>query len=131
MDFYHRELETMNRARLREYQDERLRRLLREVAGNPFFREKFQRAGVGLETIGCADGLKRLPFTTKSELSAEQRAYPPYGRLLTYPLASYRYLHQTSGTSGQPLRWLDTADDWETWLRCWSYVFRGAGVNPD
>ncbi|MGH9935429.1 MAG: phenylacetate--CoA ligase family protein, partial [Blastocatellia bacterium] len=28
-------------------------------------------------------------------------------------------------------RWLDTAEDWETFLRCWAEVYRGAGVTDE
>jgi phenylacetate-CoA ligase len=39
-------------------------------------------------------------------------------------------LHQTSGSAGDaPLRWLDTAESWEWWLRIWSdHVYPAAGV---
>lgn len=124
-------METADRLRLREEQDERVRRLLRELATNEFYRAKLHDAGIEAESVRSADDLKRLPFTTKSELAAEQQAHPPYGRLLTYSLARYSYLHQTSGTTGQPLKWLDTREDWETWLRCWGYVYRAAGVNEN
>lgn len=124
-------METLDRVRLRQLQDERLRSLSRELANNGFYREKFQLAGIEMPSMRSAEDLKRLPFTTKGELAAEQQAHPPYGRLLTYPLARYCYLHQTSGTTGQPLKWLDTQEDWETWMRCWGYVYRGAGVSED
>ncbi|HXI93745.1 MAG TPA: phenylacetate--CoA ligase family protein [Blastocatellia bacterium] len=129
IDFYHRDLETLDRARLQQLQDERLRCLPRQLATNRFYLEKFHRAALDLEMLHSAEDLKRLPFTTKGELVAEQQAHPPYGRLLTYPLARYSYLHQTSGTTGQPLKWLDTREDWENWMRCWGYVYRGAGVS--
>ncbi len=131
MDFYHREMETLDRIRLRKLQDERLRRLLEAIATNRFYREKFDNAGIEMRNLRSADDLKRLPFTTKEELVAEQQAYPPYGRLHTYPLARYRYLHQTSGTKGKPLKCLDTPEDWESWMRCWGYVYRGAGVSEE
>jgi phenylacetate-CoA ligase len=121
----------MDRVQLRQLQDERVRCLLQELAANGFYREKFHQAGIELQSVRSAEDLKRLPFTTKGELAAEQQAHPPYGRLLTYPLARYSYLHQTSGTTGQPLKWLDTREDWETWMRCWGYVYRGAGVKED
>src|SRR5262249_57635159 len=82
------------------------------------------------EARGAAD-LSGLPFTTKSELAAEQFEHPPYGRLLTYPLSRYRYLHQTSGTTGRPLRWLDTAEDWETFFGFWVEVYLGGPVTED
>ena len=131
MQFYHREMETLERGRLRRLQDERVRRFLPELSPNRFYSEKFHRAGIDMHSVYLADDVKRLPFTTKEELVAEQQAHPPYGRLLTYPLARYCYMHQTSGTTGEPLKWLDTPDDWETWMRCWGYVYRGAGVGED
>ena len=62
---------------------------------------------------------------------ADQRARPPFGTNLTHPLDRYVRLHQTSGSSGDhPLRWLDTAESWEWWLRIWSdHVYRAAGVH--
>ncbi|HEU4389021.1 MAG TPA: AMP-binding protein [Blastocatellia bacterium] len=131
VDFFNRELETLDRVRLRELQDARVRSLFAQLSENQFYQEKLRRAAVDIQDVRSVADLKRLPFTTKSELAAEQQAHPPYGRLLTYPVARYRYLHQTSGTAGQPLKWLDTAEDWETWMRCWGYVYRGAGVNDD
>jgi phenylacetate-CoA ligase len=131
MDFDYRGPQSSSRAELRARQDERLRRLLAELSTNGFYQEKFRFAGIKMaEARGAAD-LNALPFTTKSELADEQLRHPPYGRLLTYPLARYRYLHQTSGTTGRPLRWLDTAEDWETFLQCWAEVYRGAGVTEN
>jgi phenylacetate-CoA ligase len=131
IDFYNRELETLDRARLRQSQDERLRRLPQELQTNQFYLEKFHRAGIELQILHSAKDLKRVPFTTKGELVGEQQAHPPYGRLPTYPLARYSYLHQTSGTTGLPLKWLDTPEDWENWMRCWGYVYRSAGVTEE
>src|SRR5262245_42948312 len=128
MDFYDRESETQDRASLKRLQDHRLCDLLRELRSNQFYREKFSRAGIEMSDIRSGEDLKRLPFTTKAELVAEQHAHPPYGRLLTYPVARYRYFHQTSGTTGVPFKCLDTRDDWEACMRTWGYVYRAAGV---
>ncbi|HKQ08467.1 MAG TPA: AMP-binding protein [Blastocatellia bacterium] len=126
--FYNRELETMRRERLRQWQSERLRLLMAELATNEFYQAKARAAGVELARIEQPEDLDALPFTTKAELVEEQTARPPFGRLLTYPLTRYRYLHQTSGTTGRPLRWLDTEESWDWWTRCWGMVYRGAGV---
>src|SRR5215475_12942943 len=131
MNFDNRGPQSSSRAQLRAWQDERLRSLFAELSTNGFYQEKFDSAGMKMaETRGAAD-LSALPFTTKSELVAEQLKHPPYGRLLTYPLSRYRYIHQTSGTTGRPLRWLDTAEDWKTFLQGWIEVYRGAGVTED
>ena len=75
-----------------------------------------------------ASGLANLPFTTKAELSQDQAANPPFGTNLTYPLERYVRLHQTSGTTGQPLRLLDTAESWQWWRDTWRPIYRAAGV---
>src|SRR5262245_65645591 len=125
MDFDYHGPQSSSRAQLRAWQDERLRSLLAELSTNRFYQEKFGFAGMKTsEARGAAD-LNSLPFTTKSELAAEQLEHPPYGRLLTYALSPYRYLHQTSGTTARPLRGLETAEAWETSLRCWAATERG------
>jgi phenylacetate-CoA ligase len=126
--FYNRDIETLDREHLREWQDERLRLLMMELATNEFYQAKARAAGIKLSQITRVEDLDALPFTTKTELVEEQAAHPPYGRLLTYPLSSYRYFHQTSGTTGRPLRWLDTQESWDWWTRCWGAVYRAAGV---
>src|SRR5438445_6868663 len=75
-----------------------------------------------------AGSLGDLPFTTKTELSEDQAARPPFGTNLTYPTERYVRLHQTSGSTGLPLRLLDTAESWEWWRECWQPIYRAAGV---
>jgi len=69
-----------------------------------------------------------LPFTTKAEVVDDQLRHPPFGTNLTFPIERYTRIHQTSGTTGKPLFWLDTRESWDCWLRCWEEVYRGAGV---
>jgi phenylacetate-CoA ligase len=38
-------------------------------------------------------------------------------------------MHQTSGSAGRPLRWLDTSDNWAWWKECWGTIFAAAGVS--
>src|SRR6266849_4961696 len=64
---------------------------------------------------------ERLPLTTKVELIDDQAAHPPFGTNLTYPMERFVRVHQTSGSSGdRPLRWLDTEESWDWWLRVWA-----------
>jgi phenylacetate-CoA ligase len=91
--------------------------------------KKWRAAGVSsVEDLRSWDDFSRLPFTVKSELVADQAEHPPFGENLTYPLERYVRIHQTSGTSGSPIRWLDTEESWDWWARCWKFIFRGAGV---
>ena len=112
---------------LRDRQLEKLRAGLEHVlSSNPFWRAR-------LEDVRGWDGFERLALTTKAELLADQAAHPPFGTNLTFPIDRYVRLHQTSGSSGDhPLRWLDTAESWDWWLRIWAdHVYAAAGVGAD
>jgi phenylacetate-CoA ligase len=119
----------LNRSFLLNQQGDRLRDLVAEILPrNAFYARKLAAAGVRADAIRGPDDLKQLPFTTKAELLADQEAHPPYGSVLTYPLDRYCRLHQTSGTAGRPLRWLDTTESWQWLLGCWEQIFRIVGV---
>ncbi len=110
---------------LAELQIRKLRRLVDAVRSeNPFYRRKLQ--GCDLNSDG--DLLSRLPLTTRAELEADQLANLPFGTNLTYPLDRYCRFHQTSGTNGRPMRWLDTVESWAWFGRCWGIIFAAAGV---
>ena len=102
----------------------RLRDLLAQVVpGNRFYARKL--AGWDRHDLSA------VPFTTKAELAADQVEHPPYGSNLTFPLARYSRLHQTSGTSsGRPMRWLDTPESWDWLLGNWQAIFAGLGLRP-
>lgn len=120
-----------DRLSLELHQIRRLRELLaRLLPGNAFYRTKF--AQVQLHDIQAPGDLVRLPFTTKQDLWLDQQQQPPYGTALTYSQSAYVRMHQTSGTTtGQPLRWLDTAASWQWLLGCWDQIFNWIGLRPD
>ncbi|MBI2946929.1 MAG: AMP-binding protein [Verrucomicrobia bacterium] len=106
-----------------------LRELLaRVLASNRFYQKKFAAAEVTEAVATLEDFSRRVPFTTKQEIVEDQKSYPPYGTNLTFPLAAYTRCHQTSGTSGTPLRWLDTPESWRWMMQNWKEVHRAAGV---
>jgi phenylacetate-CoA ligase len=121
----------MDQAALTTLQLSRLREMLQAILPvNPFYQRKLS-AIDPTQLLSLAD-LRRLPFTTKDELLADQAAHPPYGTNLTYPLTRYCRLHQTSGTAtGQPLRWLDTPESWQWFLECWRLKYEVIGLKPE
>ena len=129
--YYDRTLETLERTSLRELQLQRLAALMKELPASTFYRYKLENASIDAAKVTSLDSLRRVPFTTKTELVAEQSSHPPFGRLLTNQPNAYTHLHQTSGTTGQPLKWLDTASSWQWFTRCWGYVYSAAGVTAD
>ena len=123
-------IETIGRDALTEIQIKKFQILLdRVLESNTFYKNKLEQAGITTsDDIRTLDDLYKLPFTTKQELSADQEATPPYGTNLTFTRDQYTRIHQTSGTTGQPLRWLDTEESWKWWARCWASVYKAAGV---
>lgn len=125
--------EDLSRADILLRQDSRFRELLSITwQANEFYRQKWLQAGLtAADVTGLAD-LSLLPFTTKAECAADQAAVPPYGSNRTSPLPAYVRVHQTSGTTtGKPLRWLDTARNWQWILECWSQSYRLLELAPD
>jgi len=108
-----------------------LRNLLRAAAAtNRFYAPRLGRACLSGDLTSLDDFFRRMPFTRKEEIAADQLANPPYGTNLTYPLAAYNRFSQTSATSGVPLRWLDTPESWQWMLDNWKQVFSAAEVGP-
>ncbi len=108
----------------------RLREMLASVLEtNVFYQRKLTEAGITHPNdVQTLNDYWQLPSTTKEELSADQVSHPPYGTNLTFPLEQYTCLHRTSGTTGSPLRWLDTAESWDWWGKCWREIYDAAGV---
>lgn len=128
--------ENMTRSEIEARQLERLNVLLAEVLkSNAFWQERLAESGIVGDSFAGLNSLSELaalPLTRKSDLVADQAKHPPYGSNLTYDLAGYSRLHQTSGTTtGQPMRWLDTPDSWQWFMDAWSQLFRIAGLTRE
>jgi phenylacetate-CoA ligase len=124
--------ERLPREQIEARQLEKLRALLAELDGrNPFWTAKFAAAGFDTSGVRSLEDFRRLPLTTKQELVDDQNAHPPYGTNLTYPLTRYSRLHQTSGTTGKPMRWLDTPESWDWLTGCWAQIYRIVGLRAD
>jgi phenylacetate-CoA ligase len=116
---------------LEQQQHSALNRLVAEIAPtNRFYRAKLASAHALDGFTSLADFRARMPFTTKSELARDQIEHPPFGSTLTRPLEAYTRFHQTSGTAGKPIIWLDTAESWQWVLDNWKVVWQKAGAAP-
>lgn len=119
--------ELLDPAGLSRLQRNKLVRLWDDVVGSSRF---YQRKFAGLRFDPRADALATLPLTRRSELERDQLEHPPYGSVPTCGQDQFRRLHQTSGSSGVPLRWLDTEESWRWFKACWGIVYRGVGLRP-
>lgn len=128
MAYHIPEEEILDPTGLAQLQRKKLARMLDPVrSSNPFYGGRLTSTAFD----ALRDPIEHLPFTTRTEIQRDQLDHPPYGTNLTFGREHYVRLHQTSGSTGQPLRWQDTAESWDWWKKCWGIVFRAAGVTPD
>lgn len=107
-----------------------LRKLLNDIIpANHFYHRKLCSTELTAQIRSLEEFAALCPFTLKSELVEDQKSHPPYGTNLTFKLGEYTRFHQTSGTSGQPLRWLDTPESWQTMIESWKEIYRAADVS--
>jgi phenylacetate-coenzyme A ligase PaaK-like adenylate-forming protein len=80
--YFDPEAETASPEKLREIQFRKLRKLLEVLfSHNPFYQEKFQKHGVGIEEI--------------KSLEDNQRKNAPFGTNLSEPIKNFIRYHQT------------------------------------
>lgn len=129
VEYFDQKVETANKDELAILQFQKLKTLLEKVfKSNPFYQNKFDQHGITLSEIQSADDLHKLPFTTKREFEEIQERHPIFGTNLTEPLENYVQYHQTSGTTGRPIKFLDTRESWEWRGKCACYILKAAGV---
>lgn len=110
-------------------QTRKLQSLLQALlASNPFYSARLRAAGVDGRPRTLREFCDTVPFTFKAELIDDQTRNPPFGSNLTYAVEEYSRFHQTSGTSGQPMRWLDTPESWNWVVECWTRIYQSAVV---
>ena len=132
MRYFEESVETLPRKALETLQIEKLCSMLEQIYGrNRFYTDKLDAAGIHPDSIQTLDDLRRLPLTEKSELVQAQSDALPFGSNTTFEESAYSRFHQTSGTTGTPLRVLDTPESWDWWGRCWGHVLAGAGLTEN
>ncbi len=129
--FFDQDIETLPGERLRHLQEAKLSSLLGKTYGkNPIVTQKLVHARANPADIRTLADLSQLPFTTKAELLSAQAA-GVLSTNCTFDESAYERIHQTSGTTGEPLRVFDTAESWDWWARCWGFVLAGAGLTAE
>ncbi len=122
---YNIEYETMPREALEALQLRRLQATVDRVyATVPFYRKKFQEAGVTPADIRSLDDLRRLPFTTKQDM----RDNYPYG-MFAVPMDNVVRIHASSGTTGKPTVVGYTARDIGMWAHLMARALTAAGAS--
>lgn len=129
MIYFDEATETLPRPQLAALQLNKLQKMMGHLWGqNQFYTGKWKTAGVQPSDLRTLADLARFPLTRKGDLMNDQATHGPFGTNLSYPLEAYVRMHQTSGTTGVPLKVFDTDESWDWWGRCWGHVLAGAGV---
>lgn len=124
---YDEKIETMPRAEMEKLQLERLQEIVQYAYDHvPFYRQKYDAAGVKPSDIQTLQDIEKLPFVTKADL----RDHYPYG-LLAVPLSEISRIHASSGTSGKPTVVAYTDEDMEIWTECVARMVAAAGGRKD
>jgi hypothetical protein len=106
-------VQTLPLERVRALQWERLARQLDRVWDTPvpFFKKKYEAAGIQRADVRSLDDLRHLPATVKNELRASEEAFPPFGDYRGAPPSAAVRLGASTGTSGRPTLILWTRKD--------------------
>jgi phenylacetate-CoA ligase len=96
----------------------------------PFYRRKWQEAGVSPDTLRSLDDLAKFPVVQKADLRAAQAQHPPFGDYLCIEPSQVARIHGTSGTTGRPTVFGVGADDWERIGEAHARILWGAGIRP-
>jgi phenylacetate-CoA ligase len=127
--FFEPEIETASRETMTRLQETRLREQVQHAyRSSPFYRRKFDAIGLKPDAIRTLADIRKIPFTTKDELKQSQADHPLWGDFLAVPLEECLRIHMTSATTGRPLAFLDTKDDWHGFYHSYARSLYAYGV---
>ena len=125
-EYWNPRYETMSRDELTALQSERLRRqVARAYACSPYFKKKYDEAGINPGDIKGIEQLALLPQMSKEDF----RVTYPLG-MSTVPREELREFHMSSGSTGTPVVMAYTQNDLLQWAECMARCFRMAGLYP-
>ncbi|ADE36237.1 phenylacetate-CoA ligase [Methanohalophilus mahii DSM 5219] len=124
IEYWNPQIERMPLDELELIQEERLRHLVDYVyTHSPFYKKRFDEAGVKPEDIKTLDDLQKLPFTYKKDL----RDNYPKGMFCVPDTQLVRY-HVSSGTTGKPTVVGYTKNDIHEWAKSLGRALTSIGV---
>lgn len=113
-----------NFTKVKSIQDKRVQKLVKRAYEIPFYKERFDKAGVKPEDIKTGIDLAKLPLLTKDELRTwmkEESKNPKY---------QHWFKDTTSGSTGEPLMILLSPKEKAYMMANWFRVMMTAGYNP-
>ncbi|MCZ6722219.1 MAG: phenylacetate--CoA ligase family protein [Alphaproteobacteria bacterium] len=96
----------------------------------PFYRNKWDEAGIHPDHIASLEDFERVPVVTKAELRESQIRAEPFGDYLCVPEAEVHHIHGTSGTTGRPTVFALGRADWDAIANAHARVMWSFGIRP-
>ncbi|MCG7853195.1 MAG: phenylacetate--CoA ligase, partial [Methanosarcinaceae archaeon] len=123
-EYWNPQIERMPLDELNKLQEEKLRHIVHYVyQHSPFYRKKFDDAGVKPDDIKTLDDVKKLPFTYKKDL---RDTYPT--GMFCVPNTLLVRFHVSSGTTGKPTVVGYTKNDIAEWNTSLARALTSIGV---
>lgn len=98
---------------------------------SPFYRRKWDAAGIKPEDIQSLEDFEHIPFVTKEDIREDQREFPPFGSNLCIPRGEVGRIHGTSGTTGKPTVFAVGKEDLERIAEAHARCMWNFGVRPE
>ncbi|MEW6472097.1 MAG: AMP-binding protein [Actinomycetota bacterium] len=98
---------------------------------SPFYKRKYDEAGVDPTLIAEPADFAKLPFFTKDDERRTQEEDPPYGGHLCVDPGEIVRVHASSGTTGRPTFFALTSADVDTWRTIMARTFYTTGIRKD
>ena len=124
---WNEEVECISRDEMEKLQLKRLKDVVKRAYENvPYYKKRFNEAGIKPEDIKTMDDIQKLPLTTKDDL----RAAYPFG-MFAVPRREIVEVHTSSGTTGKPTVSGYTKEDLDTWSEIMARGLTMFGVDEE
>jgi len=97
---------------------------------SPFYKKKWDAAGIKPEHIRSLEDFEQIPFVTKDEIRQDQMEYPPFGSNLCIPKEQIARVQGTSGTTGKPTAFGISKGDMMRIAEAHARIMWGFGMRP-
>jgi phenylacetate-CoA ligase len=132
-EYWDPNMETMPLEKLKELQLEKLKYII-DYAYNssPFYRRRFDEAGVKPEDIKTFDDFKKkVPIVRKDDLRADmEKTQAMFGENLAIPITEIEHIYHSSGTTGIPTFSARTRDEYDILVECLCRSYWSGGLRP-
>lgn len=130
--YWNEEIETIPREELEAYQLEQLKVQITEAyEHSPYYRKRFEEAGVTPDDLQSLDDLLKFPILTKHDVRERQDAVPIIGDLCVRPEKDVVFISSSSGSTGAPTASPFSKRDFDEFQNIESRLFWQAGMRPN